>query len=154
MDNVVNNYIHVGVDPYGDLVYQHCDDQPDRTWQGFEKGVAPTYPDSMRDTMLKDFLPYRNEGNFVLCNMTDTQFMNDSEHKNSTFAFVHFDGPHMTKDVITEAIWFANRSAPHTRFVFDDHTTYEMSTIAHALTFFNFKTKEMGDNKCLLERNV
>ena len=154
MDNVVNNYIHVGVDPYGDLVYQHCDDQPDRTWYGFEKGVAPTYPDSMRDTMLKDFLPYRNEGNFVLCNMTDTQFMNDSEHKNSTFAFVHFDGPHMTKDVITEAIWFANRSAPHTRFVFDDHTTYEMSTIAHALTFFNFKTKEMGDNKCLLERNV
>ena len=154
MDNVVNNYIHVGVDPYGDLVYQHCDDQPDRTWHGFEKGVAPTYPNSMRDQMLYDFKPYRNEGNFVLCNMTDTQFMNDSEHKNSTFAFVHFDGPHMTKDVITEAIWFANRSAPHTRFVFDDHTTYEMSTIAHALTFFNFKTKEMGDNKCLLERNV
>jgi hypothetical protein len=31
MDNVRNNYIHVGVDPYGDLVYQHCDDQPNRT---------------------------------------------------------------------------------------------------------------------------
>ena len=154
MDNVVNNYIHVGVDPYGDLVYQHCDDQPDRTWHGFEKGVAPTYPDSMRDTMLKDFLPYRNEGKFVLCNMTDTQFMNDSEHKNSTFAFVHFDGPHMTKHVLTEAIWFANRSAPHTRFVFDDHDTYEMSTIAHALTFFGFKTKEMGENKCLMERKI
>jgi hypothetical protein len=154
MDNVVNNYIHVGVDPYGDLVYQHCDDQPDRTWKGFEKGVAPTYPDSMRDTMLKDFLPYRNEGKFVLCNMTDTQFMNDSEHKNSTFAFVHFDGPHMTKDVLTEAIWFANRCAPITRFVFDDYPKYEMSTIAHALTFFGFKTKEMGDNKCLLEKNV
>ena len=154
MDNVLNNYIHVGVDPYGDLEYQHCDDQADRTWQGFEKGVAPTYPDSMRDTMLKDFLPYRNEGKFVLCNMTDTQFMNDSEHKNSTFAFVHFDGPHMTKHVLTEAIWFANRSAPHARFVFDDHDNYEMSTIAHALTFFGFKTKEMGNNKCLLERNV
>ena len=154
MDNVINNYIHVGVDPYGDLVYQHCDDQPDRQWIGYEPGVAPTYPDSMRDTMLKDFLPYRNEGKFVLCNMTDTQFMSDSEHKNSTFAFVHFDGPHMTKHVLTEAIWFANRSAPHARFVFDDHDNYEMSTIAHALTFFDFKTKEMGNNKCLLERNV
>ena len=43
------------VDPYADLVYQHCDDQPDRTWHGFEKGVAPTYPDSMRDQMLYDF---------------------------------------------------------------------------------------------------
>jgi len=152
MDNVRNNYIHVGVDPYGDLEYQHCDDQADRKWEGFEKGVAPTYPDSMRDTMLKDFKPYRNEGKFVLCNMTDTQFMNDSEHRNSTFAFVHFDGPHMTKDVLTEAIWFANRSAPHTRFVFDDHDTYEMNIIAHALTFFGFHTHGMGDNKCMLAK--
>ena len=152
MDNVVNNYIHVGVDPYGDRVYQHTDDQAQRQWIGFEKGVAPTYPDTMRDTLLYDFKSKRNEGKFVLCNMTDTKFMNDSEHKYSTFAFVHFDGPHMTKDVITEAIWFANRSAPHTRFVFDDHNTYDMSVITHALTYFNFKTKEMGNNKCLLEK--
>jgi hypothetical protein len=154
MDNVINNYIHVGVDPYGDLEYQHCDDQADRTWQGFEKGVAPTYPDSMRDTMLHDFKPYRNEGRFTLCNMTDTKFMNDTEHKNSTFAFVHFDGPHMTKDVLTEAVWFANRSAPHTRFVFDDHNTYAMSVIANVLLYFDFKTKEMGQSKCLLERKI
>jgi hypothetical protein len=154
MDNVRNNYIHVGVDPYGDLVYQHCDDQPDRTWQGFERGVAPTYPDSMRDQMLYDFKPYRNEGRFTLCNMTDTKFMNDTEHKNSKFAFVHFDGPHMTKDVLTEAIWFANRSAPHTKFVFDDHNTYAMSVIANSLLYFDFKTKEMGQSKCLLERKI
>ena len=153
MDNVRNNYIHVGVDPYGDLVYQHCDDQPNRQWIGYEPGVAPTYPDSMRDQMLYDFKPYRNEGKFTLCNMTDTKFMNDTEHKNSTFAFVHFDGPHMTKDVITEAIWFANRSAPHTRFVFDDHNEYAMSVIANSLLYFDFKTKEMGKNKCLLEKN-
>jgi hypothetical protein len=154
MDNVRNNYIHVGVDPYGDLVYQHCDDQPNRQWIGHEPGVAPTYPDSMRDQMLYDFKPYRNEGRFTLCNMTDTKFMNDTEHKNSIFAFVHFDGPHMTRDVITEAIWFANRSAPHTRFVFDDHNEYAMSVIANSLLYFDFKTKEMGQNKCLLEKNV
>jgi hypothetical protein len=52
------------------------------------------------------------------------------------FAFVHFDGPHMTKDVITEAIWFANRSAPHTRFVFDDHGKYAMSVIANSTFVF------------------
>ena len=154
MDNVRNNYIHVGVDPYGDLVYQHCDDQPNRQWIGHEPGVAPTYPDSMRDQMLYDFKTYRNEGRFTLCNMTDTKFMNDTEHKNSIFAFVHFDGPHMTKDVITEAIWFANRSAPHTRFVFDDHNEYAMSVIANSLLYFDFKTKEMGQNKCLLERKI
>ena len=143
MDNVINNYIHVGVDPYGNLQYQHYDNTGSYTCD---------YTDEMRDTMLKDFLPYRNEGKFTLCNMTDTQFMNDSEHRHSTFAFVHFDGPHMTKDVMTEAVWFANRSAPHARFVFDDHNTYEMSTIAHVLTHFGFQTHGMGDSKCLLAK--
>jgi hypothetical protein len=135
----------VGVDPYGNLEYQHYDDTGSYTCD---------YTDEMRDTMLKDFLPYRNEGKFTLCNMTDTKFMNDTEHKNSKFAFVHFDGPHMTRDVITEAVWFANRSAPHTRFVFDDHGKYAMSVIANLLLYYDFKTKEMGQNKCLLERKI
>jgi hypothetical protein len=78
--------------------------------------------------------------------------MNDSEHRHSQFAFVHFDGPHMTKDVMTEAVWFANRSVTGTRFVFDDHSKYEMSTIANVLMLYDFKTIEMGDNKCLLEK--
>jgi hypothetical protein len=108
----------------------------------------------MRDQMLKDFEPYIKTGKFTPCIMTDTDFMTVSKHASSKFAFVHFDGPHMTRDVITESVWFANRCAPHTRFVFDDYPKYEMSTIAHALTFFDFKTKEMGDNKCLLERKI
>ena len=152
MDNVVNNYIHVGVDPYGDLVYQHCDDQADRTWIGYEKGVAPTYPDSMRDTLLKDMMPYRQQGKFTLCNMTDTDFMEVSKHKESKFAFVYFDGPHTTRAVSTEAIWFANHSAPITRFVFDDTNCYQMSTIAYALTFFGFQCHGMGDTKCMLAK--
>jgi len=145
MDNVVNNYIHVGVDPYGNLNYQHYDNTGSYTCD---------YTDKMRDTMLHDFKPYRNEGRFTLCIMTDTKFMNDTEHKNSKFAFVHFDGPHMTRDVINEAVWFANRAAPHTRFVFDDIKTYRMDLIANLLSHYGFKTVEMGDNKCLLERNI
>ena len=152
MDNVKNNYIHVGVDPYGDRVYQHTDDQASRTWHGFKKGDAPTYPDTMRDTLLKDMMPYRQQGKFTLCNMTDTEFMTESKHKDSKFAFVFFDGPHTTKDVLTEAIWFANRCASHTRFVFDDTNCYQMSVIAYALTFFDFKCTGMGDTKCMLEK--
>ena len=143
MDNVVNNYIHVGVDPYGNLEYQHYDNTGAYTCD---------YTDEMRDTMLKDFLPYRNEGKFTLCNMTDTQFMNATEHKDSKFAFVHFDGPHMTRDVITEAVWFANHSAPITRFVFDDWQNYNMALIARLLEYYDFKVKESGKNKCLLEK--
>ena len=144
MDNVVNNYIHVGVDPYGNLKYQHYDNTGEYTCD---------YTDEMRDTMLNDFYQYRNNGKFALCNMTDTQFMNDSEHRFSKFAFVHFDGPHMTKDVITEAVWFATRTAPITRFVFDDYTKYEMPLIETMLKTYGFNNVEQGKNKILLEKN-
>ena len=86
--------------------------------------------------------------------MTDTKFMNDTEHRHSTFAFVHFDGPHMTKDVMTEAVWFANRSAKGTRFMFDDYPKYNMALIAQVLELYNFKIIESGKNKCLMERKI
>jgi hypothetical protein len=145
MDNVKNNYMHIGVDPYGNLNYQHYDNGPSYT---------ADYTDEMRDTMLNDFKDYRNAGKFHLANMTDKAFMQSVTYYNNTFSFVHFDGPHMTKEVLTEAIWFANRSAPHTRFVFDDHHTFSMDTIAYALTAFNFKTIEVGTNKICLERKI
>jgi hypothetical protein len=107
MDNVVNNYIHVGVDPYGNLKYQH----------------------------------YDNTGEYTC-----------AEHRFSKFAFVHFDGPHMTKDVITEAVWFATRTAPITRFVFDDYTKYEMPLIETILKKYDFNNIEQGKNKILLEK--
>ena len=143
MDNVVNNYLHVGVDPYGNLEYQHYDNTGAYTCD---------YTDSMRDTMLNDFKEYTSKGKFVLCNMTDTQFMNDTEHRYSTFAFVHFDGPHMTKDVITEAVWFANRAEPGARFVFDDYPKYNMSVIAKCLEFYGFLITDKGENKCLMTK--
>ena len=143
MDNVRNNYIHVGVDPYGNLEYQHYDDTGAYTCD---------YTDDMRDTMLNDFKPYRNEGKFTLCNMTDTQFMNDTEHKDSKFMFVHLDGPHMTKDVMTEAVWFANRSVKGTRIMFDDYPKYNMALVAQVLEYYDFKILESGKNKCLMEK--
>ena len=108
----------------------------------------------MRDTLLNDFKEYRNNGKFVLANMTDTMVMCDQDWNEKTYAFVHFDGPHMSKDVLTEAVWFANRAAPRARFVFDDTDKCEMSIIAHALTLFGFSTHCMGDKKCLLARSL
>jgi len=153
MDNVVNNYLHIGIDPYGDLVYQHLDNQKDCQWEGLEKGVAPTYSDNLRDQLLEDFKPYIEKGKFTLSNITDTLFMTYPPNQDKKFAFVHFDGPHMTKDVITEAVWFANRSAPKTRFVFDDYPLYNQRLINEMLVPFGFIVKEEGTNKILLEKN-
>jgi hypothetical protein len=76
MDNVKNNYIHVGVDPYGELKYQHHDRHFTRHWPEYVRGsISVGYTDEMRDTMLKDMYEYRNQGKFTLANMTDTMFM-------------------------------------------------------------------------------
>ena len=141
LNSVRNNYIHVGVDPYANLEYQHYDTT---------KPAAYDYTDQMRDTLLNDFYRFRNQGQFTLANMTDIDFMNHPDHKNSKYAFVHFDGPHMTKDVTREAIWFADRAAPHTRFVFDDYTTFDMPLITQMLNYFGFKIIDKGEHKICL----
>ena len=151
LDNIKNNYIHIGIDPYGDLEYQHTDNDAEAKWNG--KSTPPTYSDAMRDTMLNDFKWYRNQGRFSLANMPDYLFMTNPSYNEKKYAFVHFDGPHTTKAVITEAVWFANRSAPHTRFVFDDYDVFDMQLIINILDRFGFKPIEKGNNKILLEKN-
>jgi hypothetical protein len=155
MDNVKNNKTHIGVDPYGNLSYQHYDRKFTKAWPERWRGEFKTdYTDEMRDTLLNDFKEYRNEGKFILANMTDTMFMCHPDWNEKTYAFVHFDGPHMSKDVMTEAVWFANRAAPRARFVFDDTDKFEMSVVAYAMELFGFKTETMGEKKCLLARSL
>lgn len=134
-------YKHIGIDPYNNLKYQHYDHTPAYTCD---------YTEEMRQQMVKDFKDYKE---FDFKNMTDVQFMYEF-YWTQPYHFVHFDGPHMTKDVLTEAIFFANRSVKGTRFVFDDYPKYQMDQIAFALTYFDFKTKEAGENKIMLERHA
>ena len=144
MDNVINNYIHVGVDPYANLKYQHYDNGPTYT---------ADYTDSMRDTMLNDFKEYRNAGKFTLCNMTDTKFMNDTEHRHSIFSFVHFDGPHKTIDVIRETMFFGDRARIGSVFVYDDYPKYDMNLIGTILVdHLGFAPVLKGDNKIALQK--
>ena len=141
LDSCQNYSTHIGIDPYANLKYQHYDN------------ILPCsidYTDEMRDQLLKDFKIYRHKFNLV--NITDCEFMETKFWQESTYAFVHFDGPHMSRDVMTQALWFANRSAPHTRFVFDDYKKYKMAIITVALTLFNFKILERGEHKICLEK--
>lgn len=139
MDNVKNNYMHIGIDPYGSLKYQHYDEGGD---------YVCDYTDEMRDRLLVDMVNYKDK--FHLSNIKDHEFMDTNGDKR--FAFVHFDGPHMTKDVMSEAIWFASRAASNSRFVFDDYPKYNMQLISDALKPFGFKVLEQGKNKICLEK--
>ena len=151
MDNVKNNFLHLGVDPYGDRQYEHFD-----SGSGIKHkdGISPTYPNSMRNEMLEDFKGYFYSGQFCFHNITDTDFMKHRAYDNSKFAFVMLDGPHTTRDVLTEAVWFANKSAPVCRRVFDDWITYKMDLIADVMREFKFEIKETGKLKLLMEKNA
>ena len=96
-----------------------------------------TYSDPLDSNLFGGGLPIYQNGQKKLVNVYD---------------FVHFDGPHTTEKVLEEVMFFAPRSRVGTRFVFDDMKTYEMSKIAYILEHFGFKTSEMGDDKCMLER--
>jgi len=130
---------HIGIDPYGNLNYQHYD---------HTGAYQCDYTESMRCQLLKDMSSYEN---FDLFHMKDTDFMNKF-YDMGPFDFVHFDGPHMTKDVIRETIWFADRSRIGTRFVFDDHRKYNMSKILGILDYWNFIVIGTGSNKICVER--
>ena len=133
-------YEHIGIDPYNDLEYQHYDaTEPEKA----------DYTDEMRVQMLKDLA---DEKNFNFYHFTDRQFMNLFHHTDKIFDLVLFDGPHMTRDILREAIWFADKSRKGSRFVFDDCGYFDIDVTAKALSYWNFKVFESGKHKVCLQR--
>ena len=135
------NYMHIGIDPYGNLEYQHYDNSP---------AYTADYTNDMRLQLEKDLSSYKE---FKLFHMTDKEFIRRYPEY-GPFHFVHFDGPHMTREVLNEAIFFAERSELYTRFVFDDYTHYDIAMICKALNYYGFKEIDKGDNKICLEKKT
>tara|TARA_R100001163_G_C5058786_1_gene195420 strand:+ start:1207 stop:1782 length:576 start_codon:yes stop_codon:yes gene_type:complete len=133
-------YKHIGIDPYGNLKYQHYDNS---------KEYTADYTDDMRQRMEKDFSDHPE---FVFLHMKDIDYMKKFSDQTTVFDLVHFDGPHMTKDVIREALYFADRSRKGSRFIFDDYTQYKINDIARLLQFWNFKIIDTGSNKICFQR--
>lgn len=134
-------YKHIGIDPYANLKYQHYDTSQEYT---------ADYTDEMRKTMVEDF---KDHPEFTFFHMKDIDFMNEfAETGFKVYDLVHFDGPHMSKDVLREAIWFADRSRIGTRFIFDDSPKYNMKDITSALSHWNFSLYEEGENRVCLQR--
>jgi hypothetical protein len=133
------NYMHIGIDPYGNLEYQHYDNSP---------AYTADYTNDMRLQLEKDLSSYKE---FKLFHMTDKEFMRRYPEY-GPFNLVHFDGPHMTREVADEAMFFAQRSIPGTRFIFDDFKTYQMPLIQQMCSWYGFEEIDRGDNKICLER--
>jgi len=148
---VFKDHWHIGIDPYGNLNYEHYDNSGAYTCD---------YTNDMKLQLIKD-LDYKN---FTLFPMGDDEFMkrfhdgvpiyrNEKEIINK-YDLVYFDGPHKTYDVIKEAMFFAERSHAGTVFIFDDYPKYDMDLILKIIVNeFGFMLLKQGKNKIALKRN-
>lgn len=150
-------HMHIGIDPYGSRIYQHYDPgmkleykQPDGSWKSVRDNTEdlPVYDDEMYHQMMIDLKDYKN---FQMFKMTDIEFMKKFNYMDG-YGLVHFDGPHTTKDVIREALYFADKSVPGARFVFDDYPYYNISKIIDLLGYWDFRVIGKGKHKICLEK--
>ena len=142
---------HIGIDPYGNLNYQHYDNSESYTCD---------YTNSMKLQLIKD-IDYQN---FTLFPMGDDEFMKrfhdgvpiyrEKKELINNYDLVHFDGPHKTVDVLKEVMFFAQRSRAGTVFVFDDYPKFDMDLILKIIVNdYGFMLLKQGKNKIALKRN-
>ena len=142
---------HIGIDPYGNLDYEHYDNSGSYTCD---------YTNSMKLQLIKD-IDYEN---FTLFTMEDTEFMErfedgvpiyrEKKELITNYDLVHFDGPHKTTDVLKEVLFFSKRSRAGTVFVFDDYPKYNMDSILRIIVNdYGFMLLKQGKNKISLKRN-
>ena len=142
---------HIGIDPYGNLDYQHYDKS---------ESYVCDYTNEMKHQLIKD-LDYKN---FSLLQMGDDEFMNrfsdgvpiyrDKKELRNKYDLVHFDGPHKSVDVIKESIFFGERSHAGTVFIYDDYPKFDMDAVLKIIVNeYGFMLLKQGKNKISLKRN-
>ena len=104
-------YLHVGIDPYGNLSYSHYD-----KGKTVKEDHTADYTNQMKEQLKKDFLDYPQ---FQLMTLTDKEFMkryadgipvyNKEPILCEKYTCVHFDGPHRTEDILKQFIGWKNR---------------------------------------------
>ena len=148
---IFKKHWHIGIDPYGNLDYQHYDNSDSYT---------ADYTNKMKQQLIKD-LDYPN---FTLYQLGDDEFMKrfhdgvpiyrDKKEIINKYDLVHFDGPHKTIDIMKEVIFFGERSHKGTVFVFDDYPKFNMDLILKVIVNeFGFMLLKQGKNKISLKRN-
>jgi len=148
---VFKKHWHIGIDPYGNLNYQHYD-----TGESY----TADYTNEMKQQLIKD-LDYSN---FSLLQMGDDEFMKrfydgvpiyrDKKELRNKYDLVHFDGPHKSVDVIKESIFFGERSHAGSVFIYDDYPKYDMDGVLKIIVNeYGFMLLKQGKNKIVLKRN-
>ena len=139
---------HLGIDPYGDIIYRTADN---------DKGGRLDYTNKMKQEALLDLIKEYPEFNFI--NLEDSEFFKryadgypvyDFEKKLLTkYETVHFDGPHDTESVMKEVDFFLERRPEQCVYIFDDIDTHDIDKIGEHLIWNGFKEFKKGKRKAV-----
>ena len=146
---------HIGIDPYGDITYQHFD--KDSTIEHIDGG-SPTYSNSMKSTLLQNL----HYDNFSLFQMSDDDFMRkfadgvpiykkDRIVRND-YDLVFLDGPHKTLDILKEVIFFGERLNNKGFIILDDYESFKFDMIIKSAELMDIKLMHVGKNKIVLRK--
>lgn len=147
----LNELVHIGLDPYGDLPYTFSEDR--------KNSSEADYTNLMKRETLINFFKYYGEFNFV--NLDTHEFFKRfkdgypiySKKKKiiQKFELVHFDGLHDLENVTFEVNYFLNHLSEQTIFIFDDIGSFDFKKITNFLLSNNFKIIEKGKTKASFE---
>ena len=139
---------HLGIDPYGDILYRTADN---------DNGGRLGYTNKMKQEALLDLIKEYPE--FNLINLEDSEFFKrfadgypiyDYEKKLLTqYEMVHFDGPHDTESVMKEVNFFLERRPKQCVYIFDDIDTHDIDKIGKHLIDNGFKEFKKGERKAV-----
>lgn len=150
------NHWHIAVDPYGDISYDHFDE--DSKIKHLDD-KNPTYPNDMKLDLLKSL----NFNNYNLFQMTDDDFMNrfydgvpifkeGKKQLKNTYDLVFLDGPHKTIDVLKELIFFGERLDNQGFIILDDFESYKFDLLIKVGELIKIKVMHIGANKIVLRK--
>ena len=146
----VNNLIHIGLDPYGDLPYNFSEDR---------KNQKADYTNLMKRLTIINFLKKYPEFHFV--NLDTHEFFkrfddgypiyNKQKKIIDKFEIVHFDGLHDLESVSLETEYFLKHLSNHTIFIYDDVDTFDIEKIKKKLYLKGFKVLDSKKRKISFE---
>jgi hypothetical protein len=141
------NRIHIGIDPYGDLIY--------RVNEGYT--CTMDYSSNMQSRMLSN-LYTSHPDQFMFFPMEDTEFFtrftdgvpiyrDGRKVVVNEYAFVFIDGPHCLEDVRSEFLFFRDKIPIGGAIVFDDINYYPHDELESEIADAGFILMEKGQSK-------
>ena len=147
--------VHIAIDPYGRIPYEHKQDQP----------VRLDYTNEMLADCMTNVYRYAQERkvHFIFFNLEDTEFFKryfdgvpvyELEKRIETkYSFVHFDGPHSVEPLMEEINFFTCFTPPGACWVFDDVVGYyDHDKIEAHLFAHGFKLIRKTHHKALYQK--